>query len=221
MAEIDFTSAWHLKNALFIDLRSPDEYHIDHIPGAINMPIFNDEERKEIGTLYCQLDPVKAGYRGLELVLPKVSDLLKQIEELIKTNQVILYCWRGGQRSRSLYKLAQAMQLDCHYLCGGYKAYRNHVFQYFQKDCTYSIFVFHGLTGVGKTGILQKIKNNTKLQVIDFEDLLNNRGSAFGTIGLKQPPSQKSFESSLWYDLDRFDQNKPVLVECESRRAGQ
>ena len=208
MAEIDFTSAWHLDNALFIDLRSPDEFHIDHIPGAINLPIFNDEERKEIGTLYCQINPIKAGYRGLEVVLPKVSGLLKQIEELTKTNQVILYCWRGGQRSKSLYMLAQAMQLDCHYLCGGYKAYRNHVVKYFKEECPFSIFVLHGLTGVGKTEILQKIKNETSMQVIDFEGLLNNRGSAFGTIGLKEPPTQKVFESSLWLDLDKFDRDR-------------
>jgi tRNA 2-selenouridine synthase len=221
MTEMDFNTAQNLKQTLYIDVRSPGEYAQDHIPGALNLPLFSDEERERIGTVYRQLDQKQARYLGLEIITPKLVSLLRQLEGLLTEGQPVIYCWRGGMRSKALYQMARLLQIPCHRLLGGYKAYRQEVNNYFAALCPFRIVVLHGLTGCGKTRILQMLQSEKQVQVIDLEGLAQNRGSVFGGVGLKEQPSQKRFESRLFEAMTAYDPACPLIVECESKRIGK
>lgn len=221
MTEMDFNTAQNLKRPFYIDVRSPGEYALDHIPGALNLPLFSDEERVHIGTVYRQLDQKQARYLGLEIITPKLVSLLRQLEGLLTEGQPVIYCWRGGMRSKALYQMARLLQIPCHRLLGGYKGYRQEVNNYFAASCPFRIVVLHGLTGCGKTRILQTLLREGQVQVIDLEGLAQNRGSVFGGVGLKEQPSQKRFESQLFEAMTSFDPAYSLIVECESKRIGK
>ncbi len=218
--DIDFSEAWKLQNPIFIDVRSEDEYQQDHIPGAINLPILNNEERQETGTLYKQVSPQAAREYALQAVGPKLSSMVNQIESLTKNGSLIVYCWRGGQRSQAVATVLDLMRIPTKRLRGGYKSYRNLVNLNWQQPFPFPVVVLHGLTGVGKTRILKELQA-LEQQVIDLEGLAGNRGSAFGNIGLAPQPTQKTFESRIWYEMQQFTPDRPVIVECESKRVGR
>ncbi len=217
---IDFVDTLGLGKVVYVDVRSEGEYAEDHIPGAVNLPVFNNEERAEIGTVYRQVSKAAARRLGLSVLAPKLPTLIDQIALLAEGSQVVLYCWRGGMRSQAIWEVCKMMRIPALYLNGGYKGYRSWVNEYWQQPFSFSVVVLHGLTGVGKTQIIKKLQS-LGLQALDLEGLANNRGSVFGSIGLYKQPSQKSFESQLCLSLRGCNIEKPVIVECESKRIGR
>ncbi|QOR36455.1 tRNA 2-selenouridine(34) synthase MnmH [Clostridium sp. 'deep sea'] len=208
-----------IDNKLFIDVRSPSEYAQFHIPNSVNIPILNDQERHEIGLVHKNKGPVIARRAGLAYVTPKLMNIVNQLIELSERHTLILYCARGGMRSQSLSSVLQLVKVPHKLLMGGYKAYRKKVSDYLTLFPTNEIVVLHGLTGVGKTLILNELKKNAP--VIDIEALANHRGSAFGSVGLGNQPTQKMFDSRLFDELLRLQNEPYIIVECESRRTGK
>lgn len=203
-----------------VDVRTPLEYAEDHIPGAVNVPLLNNEERVEIGTLYKQAGPREARLRGLELTSPRFPAMVGEINGLAGGRPILVYCWRGGLRSKTVAVILDLTGHDALQLEGGYKSYRNHVVTYFENFApTGPLVVVHGLTGIGKTTFIHCLSDE-KCTVIDLEGLAKHRGSAFGGLGLDQQPGQKLFESMLWNELRKGKRGLPVVLEGESRRIG-
>ena len=217
---INIEDALNLQAPLFIDLRSPSEFEEAHIPGALNMPLFDDEERAIIGTIYKDISPEKATEEGLSLVAPRLPELYARLKELCRKNEIILYCWRGGMRSKGICQILTVMAVKHYRLEGGYKSFRNFVIEYFSQPFLQEIIVLDGLTGVGKTDMLELlIKDN--YPAIDIEGLASNKGSVFGHIGFASVPTQKQFEGLLFAALYRLRHLPRIIVECESRRIGK
>lgn len=218
--DIGVDKALALERAKFIDLRSPIEYQQAHIPGAVNIPLFSDDERSEVGIIYRYKGPSLAKSKGLEVVAPRLASLVSEIQENAKENDLVLYCWRGGDRSDAVAKVLDIMQVDGYRLAGGYKAYRTHVMQKLQELPHNRVVVIHGLTGTGKTEIIKEMANNG-WPALDLEGLANHRGSVFGGLGLGEQPKQKQFESMLYETMQRFSDHDYLIVESESKRVGR
>jgi len=204
-----------------IDVRSPGEFAEDHIPGAINLPVLSDAERERVGTLYKQVSSFEAKKIGAALVSRNIAQHLDTwFADKPKGYRPLVYCWRGGSRSGSLTHILQkigfaAMQLD-----GGYKAYRRHVVaELVRLPALFSYRVVSGPTGSGKSRLLQALAEQGA-QVLDLEELAAHRGSLLGALPGQPQPSQKSFESVVWFALSRFDPARPVFVESESKKIG-
>lgn len=204
-----------------IDVRSPGEFAEDHIPGAINLPVLDDAERERVGTLYKQVSSFEAKKIGAALVSRNIAQHLDAwFADKPKSYRPLVYCWRGGSRSGSLTHILQkigfaAMQLD-----GGYKAYRRHVVaELVRLPSLFSYRVVSGPTGSGKSRLLQALAEQGA-QVLDLEELAAHRGSLLGALPDQPQPSQKSFESAVWFALSRFDPARPVFVESESKKIG-
>lgn len=198
-----------------LDVRSPSEYHQGHIPGAHSLPLFSDQERAQVGTLYKQTGKNAAVKLGLQIVGPKLAALVEEAEKL-GTKTVRIYCWRGGMRSSSLAWLLTTAGFHCTLLTGGYKAFRRWTLSQFQKH--YPLHVIGGLTGSGKSELLKELEH--KEQVIDLEEIANHRGSSFGHLGASPQPTPEHFENILAWQLSRCDLNKTIWIEDESRTIG-
>lgn len=209
-----------LSGTVYIDVRSESEFKQGTIPGALNIPIFDDEQRTEIGTIYKQKSPKEATLRGLEIAGKKLPLLYKQIEEASAGRQMAVFCWRGGMRSKSVASILDMIGLSVFRLDGGYKAYRNLIVDFFSQDFPYHLVVIRGNTGTGKTELLHRLKKDG-YPVIDLEGLSNNRGSVFGHIGLGQQPTQKQFEALLFQEIMRYRDYPYLILECESKRIGR
>ncbi|HHT63043.1 MAG: tRNA 2-selenouridine(34) synthase MnmH [Bacillota bacterium] len=219
--DIDFEDALNLSHPIFIDVRTESEYQEDHIPVSLNVPIFSDTERKEIGITYKNDSPEAARKLGLNILSPKLPRIIESIEKAGVGKTPVLYCWRGGMRSRALAAILELMNIHAFRLKGGYKGYRQYINNYFHREkIPFEVIVLYGLTGTGKT---QVIKELVKLGVsaVDLEGLANNRGSVFGNVGLLSQPTQKMFESMLWFQLHQYRNKKFIVVECESKRIGR
>ena len=203
---------------LLVDVRTPAEFKSGHIPGAINIPLFSNEERVKVGTVYKKESPRKALLLGLELVGPKMSDFIKQLDAVSNENKINCYCWRGGQRSQSMAWLFEKAGYEVNYLKGGYKAYR-HFIQTKMRELKLPLIVLGGRTGCGKSMILKQLSANNE-QVIDLEAMANHKGSAFGGIAENPQPSTEHFENKLFQKIQTLDQNKRIWVENESRLIG-
>ena len=205
-----------------IDVRSPIEYNHAHIPNAYNVYLFNDEERKDVGTIYKQIGRKEAILKGLEYVSVRMTDILKSIDEIAKkynsTNKILMHCFRGGMRSESTAWLCSSYGYDVYMLKGGYKRYRNYVLDSFERD--YKIYLLTGRTGSGKTLILNKLKS-IGYNVIDLEKIAKHKGSAFGWINEGEQPSQEQFENNLSYELLKYDINSTLWFEDESLLIGR
>lgn len=204
---------------VILDVRSPAEYEHGHIPGAFNLPLFSNEERAEIGTLYVQTSRDAAVLRGLELVGPKMADLVRQAQTFSEGKTLYLYCWRGGMRSGSMAWLLRTAGMQVRLLQGGYKAYRN-AFLQMLTDIPWKMVVIGGLTGCGKTDILHQLQADGH-QVIDLEKLAHHKGSAFGNLGETAQPDNEQFINDLHHCMRNFDSQKPVWVEGESASIGK
>ena len=210
---------------LILDVRSPSEYNHAHIPGALSLPLFTDEERKIIGTAYKQESREKAIKIGLESfgknMLPMVERVEKILNEKKEPNKEIgLHCWRGGMRSSSVAWLLNLYGFNVILLNGGYKAYRNWVLTQFEKE--YNLIVLSGYTGSNKTGALHELERAGQV-VIDLEGLAGHKGSAFGNLEMIPQPGQEYFENMLAFELNRQDKSDsklPIWVEAESQRIG-
>ncbi|MCB0164663.1 MAG: tRNA 2-selenouridine(34) synthase MnmH [Anaerolineae bacterium] len=201
-----------------IDVRTPAEFAKGHIPGALNIPLFSNEERAMIGTLYKQVGQNEAMLLGLELVGPKVRGLIEQVQAEAVERTVLFHCWRGGMRSESMAWLVGLFGYQTHTLRRGYKGFRNYVLQ--TLAAPRPMVILGGKTGSGKTDILRELHRRGQ-QVIDLEALARHKGSAFG--GLDEPcqPTQQQFENELAGQWRQLDPQRPVWLEDESRNIGQ
>ena len=204
-----------------IDVRSPAEFAEDHIPGALNFPVLNNEERARIGTMYKQVSSFDAKKAGAALVSRNIGLHLEQgLAAKQKSWKPLVYCWRGGKRSGSMAHVLAQIGWHVGQLDGGYKAYRKKVLE----DLTilparFQWRVVCGTTGSGKSRLLQALQA-TGAQVLDLEDIANHRGSLLGNIPDVPQPSQKYFESLVWAKLHSFDPALPVYAEAESKKIG-
>lgn len=206
---------------LVVDVRTPLEYLEDHVPGAINVPLLENDERVEIGILHKHAGPNQARLRGLELTAGRFPRLVAEIAEAAQGRPILVYCWRGGLRSKTVASILDLTGFPAARLQGGYKSFRNRVTSFFSPFCpTVPLVVIHGLTGIGKTSLLHRL-DGEHYTVVDLEGLARHRGSAFGELGLSQDLSQKYFESLLWDAFRRSPPGRPVIVEGESRRIGR
>jgi tRNA 2-selenouridine synthase len=210
------------RGALLVDARSPAEFAEATIPGAVNVPIFEDAERARVGLLYKEAGKGTASRLAVELVAPKIPFLLDRVEAALAGRKmpVIVFCWRGGMRSRALTSFLDLAGLPARQLEGGHKAFRAGVREFFEKEQWGRLLVLRGLTGVGKTRLLLQLKEEG-YPVIDLEGLANHRGSAFGALGLPPQPSQKAFEALLWDALRQIPPDAYALAEGESRHIGR
>ena len=217
----EIEKSWININYMFIDVRSPSEYKSETIPGAINIPIFNDEERSLIGTVYKQESVEKAKKIGVDLVSKKLPNIYGKVVELNKKyDNLVFFCARGGMRSRALVSLFESIGINAFKLEGGYKYYRKYVYTHLPNLISNIQFiVLYGNTGTGKTHILQNLKRKG-MDIVDLEGCANHRGSILGSVGLGQQNTQKMFESLLYQSL--FNRKTDlVFVEGESRRIGK
>ncbi|MFV0378294.1 MAG: tRNA 2-selenouridine(34) synthase MnmH [Mangrovibacterium sp.] len=201
-----------------IDVRSPGEYQKGHIPGAFNVPLFSDDERAQVGTMYVQVSREKAIELGYEFVTPKLTDFVIQSEKIAPSREVVVHCWRGGMRSAAFAQhLANNGFRKIYLIEGGYKAYRKRALQTFEQP--FNLKLIGGYTGSGKTRILKYI-GELGHQVIDLEGLACHKGSAFGGIGQAGQPSTEQFENNLFDKFRVLDFAKPIWVEDESHNIG-
>ena len=203
-----------------IDVRSPAEFAEDHVPGAINLPVLDNEERARVGTIYKQVSPFDARKIGAALVFRNAAN---HIETSLFHHdgawRPLVYCWRGGQRSGSFAWLLREIGWRSDVVQGGYKTYRRLVVDMLHdRTLPYRFVQLGGYTGTAKTELLPLLTARG-VQVIDLEGLANHRGSLLGAMG--EQPSQKAFESALASALCRLDPARPVLVEAESSKIGQ
>lgn len=221
---IDLDKALELRRrgALLVDVRSPAEFDETTIPGAINVPIFSNAERAEIGTLYKQVGRKDARRRGIEIVSPRIPHILAQIEQARDPNSppAVIFCWRGGQRSLAISTFLNLAGIPAWQLTGGHKAFRRYLANYFQQTDFGRVLVVRGLTGVGKTQLLHRLQQEG-YPVVDLEGLANHRGSAFGGLGMGDQPRQKLFEARLWAQLEQNTDAGYLVTEGESRHIGR
>jgi len=205
-----------------IDVRSPAEYAEDHLPGAVNWPVLDDDERRLVGTLYVQVSALEARKVGAALVARNVARHLEQhAPALPRTWQPLVYCWRGGQRSGAMAWFLGQIGFRTAQLAGGYKAFRTLVRQELDTlPATLDLRVLCGRTGSGKTRLLQALAQAGG-QVLDLEALACHRGSVLGAMPGTPQPSQKGFDTLLWHALRGLDATRPVFVESESQRIGR
>lgn len=203
-----------------IDVRAPAEYAEDHMPGAINLPVLDDEERARVGTIYKQVSPFDARKIGAALVAKNASThLMGVLADRPGSWRPLVYCWRGGQRSGSFATILSQIGWRVETLAGGYKTWRRLVVEaVYDTPVPSPVIVLDGNTGSAKTEVLSHLAG-LGVQVIDLEGLANHRGSLFGAVGPQ--PSQKAFEGRLALALARLDPSRPVVVEAESSKVGE
>lgn len=200
-----------------IDVRSPGEFACGHIPGAVNIPLFDDSQRAEVGTIYRQGGNLKAVLRGIDLAAPEMSLKLKGALSLARDGRVLVHCWRGGMRSEAMAWLFSMGGITPSLLEGGYKSYRNFILEELAKPRRY--ILLGGLTGSGKTHILQHLAFENH-QVTDLEGIASHKGSAFGALGQPSQPSTEHFANLLHHSLSEMNPERHIWLEDESRNIG-
>jgi tRNA 2-selenouridine synthase len=204
-----------LDKSLFIDVRSEKEYNEDHIINSINLPILNNDERRNVGIVFKE-SKEDAITLGIDYYSKKMPMLTNEIKKIDKNKKIIVYCFRGGKRSKAITQLFELLGFNVYQLEGGYKTYRHFIMDYFENFLpSFKFIVIWGLTGSGKTKMINMLNNS-----IDIEGYANHRSSLFGKIGLK-PNSQKFFESLFFYNLNKLKNEKFIFVEGESRKIGE
>ena len=206
---------------LVIDVRSPAEFALDHIPGAVNYPVLSNEERIQIGTLYKQVSPFAAKKLGAAYVSRNISNHLEtHLLELPREWRPLIYCWRGGERSGAFTHILNRIGWKAMQLESGYQGFRRTVIDGLEQAANaFSFQVICGMTGSGKTKVLQEI-GALGAQILDLEGLAVHRGSVLGNEPNIEQPSQKGFETALWNALRKLDPSKTIFVESESKKVG-
>lgn len=213
---------------LLLDVRSPAEYAHAHIPGSESLPLFSDEERKEIGTAYKQQSREAAIRIGLDAFGPKMRGMVERVEALMaqrpreseERRSVLVHCWRGGMRSAAVAWLLDLYGFEVTLLEGGYKAYRQWVIAHWSDSSAYR--VLDGFTGAGKTEVLHELQRLGE-PVLDLEDIAAHKGSAFGGLDGRPRPTQEMFENLLAQRMSGLRAQfggRPVWIENESQRIG-
>ena len=201
-----------------VDVRSPGEFSQGHVPGAINIPLFDDTERAMIGTLYVQSGKGDAILKGLDFALPKVDWYINTLRTTFPAGNILLHCWRGGMRSAVMAEVFSKAGYDVDLLQGGYKAYRRFIRS--ELGAPARIIVLGGFTGSGKTELLHKIAARGE-QVIDLEALACHKGSVFGALGQPEQPTNEQFENNLYARWSALNHSRVVWIEDESRMIGR
>jgi tRNA 2-selenouridine synthase len=214
MKEISYLESLSVGNSIYVDVRSPHEFETDHVTGSLNIPLFDNDERKEIGSIYRMAGRDDAIVRGTEIVGEKLKEIIQEFHRH-KDKNIILMCARGGMRSRSIASLLDSLGMTVFKLKNGYKGYRHYVVDRLASLRLESpLIVLQGLTGSGKTEIIRRIPHS-----IDLEYMAGHRSSVFGGIGRVQK-TQKRFESLLLDRLNALKGAPYILIEGESRKIG-
>ncbi|MCP5277221.1 MAG: tRNA 2-selenouridine(34) synthase MnmH [Thiobacillus sp.] len=205
-----------------IDARSPAEFAEDHLPGAINLPVLDNEERARIGTLHKQVSAFEAKKQGAALVSRNIAGHLEAyFADKPRGYRPLVYCWRGGSRSGAFTTILRAVGWSAAQLEGGYKAFRRHVIEQLEAlPRQFRFRVVCGPTGVGKSRFLRALEPHGA-QVLDLEELAAHMGSVLGAYPDRPQPTQKYFETLIWNALRAFDPARPVFVESESKKIGK
>ncbi len=212
--DISYEESLKLDNPIYLDVRSPLEFGQDHIPGAVNIPLFDNDERKEVGTLYKITGRDEAIIRGTEIVGGKLSEIVGEIISY-SSKDIVVSCARGGMRSSSVASLIESLGMKVYRLEKGYKGYRKFIHDKMEDlKIAPPLFVLQGLTGSGKTEIISHIENS-----IDLEGMAGHRSSIFGAIGLKQN-TQKFFETLLFHKIIELRKSPWCIIEGESQKIG-
>lgn len=200
-----------------IDVRSPSEFIQGHIPGAINIPLFTDEERVKVGINYKKNGKQTATLLGLEMIGSRMRKTAELALKTAKDNRLLVHCWRGGMRSESMAWLFERVGIECTLMEGGYKAYRRYSkYELTQKS---KLVILSGSTGSGKTDLLKELELLGE-QIIDLEGLAHHKGSAFGAIGEPDQETTEQFENNLFHAFSYLDLNRTIWVEDESKSVG-
>jgi tRNA 2-selenouridine synthase len=203
-----------------IDARSESEFALDHLPGAINCPVLDDEQRILVGTTYKQVNAFEAKKIGAPLVARNIAHYIETLwHDKPRDWKPLVYCWRGGNRSGSMAHIMAKVGWPVIQLDGGYKAYRAAVSAALENPPPLQFRVIGGTTGSGKSRLLETL-DRAGAQVLDLERLAAHRGSVLGNLPDEPQPSQKRFESLIWEKLRKFDLERPVFVESESKKVG-
>ena len=210
-------SALKIKDSAWVDVRCPREFSKGHFTGAINIPIFSDDEYEKLGTTYRIKGQEEAVKLGESYAKKSTPDILNQFSSLNNQN-LIIYCARGGMRSKGMEMILDDSPSSIYRIDKGYKSIRKYSLNAFNKKRT--VIIIAGSTGTGKTDILKNMKTKG-YNIIDLEGLASHRGSAFGDLGLKKQPTQQQFENNLSIDWKNIDEEYPVFIESESRRIGK
>lgn len=218
--DISIEEAFEKENVFFVDVRSPDEFAKDAIPSAVNVPILDNEQRAQVGKIYQELGPKEARFLAVKLVSPLLPEKIKTIRDLADGKIVVVYCWRGGMRSKAMCEFLNLAGIPTLRLAGGYKSYRRFINNYFNEPPNFNFLVLYGLTGVGKTEILERLSFKD-IPTLNLEALAKHRGSVFGAVGLPSQPSQKKFETDLYSVLNQYQANQYIFVEGESKKIGK
>jgi tRNA 2-selenouridine synthase len=200
-----------------IDVRSPSEFGTGHIPGAFNIPLFDDSEREAVGIKYKKEGRAKAIIEGLKLSGTSMHLKLEKALKISKAGRLLVHCWRGGMRSEAMAWLFSLAGIETNILEGGYKAYRHFILE--NLSVNRNMIILGGLTGSGKTHILGYLKEKGH-QVVDLEKLASHKGSAFGSLGQHLQPSSEYFANLLFEELKQNDPDQPLWLEDESRNIG-
>jgi tRNA 2-selenouridine synthase len=206
------------KTVPVMDVRSPAEFEHGHIPGALNLPLFTNEERSIVGTLYLQKGSSEAMMKGLELIGPKMKEFAEFAMNVAPNKEVLVHCWRGGMRSNSMCWLLNTIGIKSSTLEGGYKNYRRYVHEFFARPLHF--ILIGGMTGSGKTEVLKTLELLGK-QVIDLEKLARHKGSVFGGVEMLSQPTTEQFENDLFTCLRQINPSEPIFLEDESLAIGQ
>jgi tRNA 2-selenouridine synthase len=204
-------------NIPVVDVRSPSEFGAGYIPGAYNIPLFDDKEREAVGIKYKKEGRSKAIVKGVELTGPAMHLKLKEAIGIAGNERLLVYCWRGGMRSEAMAWLFSLGGIEVKVLEKGYKAYRNHILTSLSEKRR--AIILGGMTGSSKTHILRHLKERGH-QVIDLEGIASHKGSAFGALGQPLQPSSEHFANLLFEEWKRLNNDTPVWMEDESQNIG-
>lgn len=200
------------------DVRSEGEFDSGHIPGAVNVPLLNNEARKAVGTDYKQKGQLEAIKTGFRLVGPRIIDIVNEAERIAPSKEMLVHCWRGGMRSANFCQFVGMARIRTHQLEGGYKAYRNVALESFRKPL--QLVVIGGSTGSGKSEILRSLARHGE-QIIDLESLANHKGSAFGALMMPPQPTTEQFQNNLFETIAGIDPERRIWIEDESLSIGK
>ena len=207
-----------LSHIPLVDVRSPKEFEEGHIIPSHNIPLLENHEREIVGTIYKVEGSEAAVEKGYELVSPRREELLAKGKNCARNKGLRVYCWRGGMRSQKMAELFESAGISCKVLEGGYKAFRHNLRVDFSQ--TSSWLVLMGMTGSGKTALLQELKAQGE-QILDLEFYARHRGSAFGSLGMAGQPSTAQFQNELHHAFSKLDPSRRIWIECESYNIGQ
>ncbi len=220
MKTISFASSQKIQNPGYIDLRTPGEFAEGSIPGAVNIPLFGDEEYTRLGRVYREESPRGARFLGLNIIAPRLSDLMENLATIFPLKTPVIFCALGGMRSLAVEEVAGLLDIPGFRLEGGYREFRRFILEFLENyNNPRPLITLHGLAGAGKTEVLILLEREG-LPVLNLEQLAGHRGSVFGHLGFSRRVGQKKFDALLWKKLEQLGSHPLLLIEGESKRLG-